>query len=126
MNPEHESVEILKQINEKMDILMRFFLDKNDVPVRVPPQVPVRVPPQVPVRVPPQNKNADCDILTFAQIIIKGKFYLMNCRGDLLTEQYEWVGRYNQATKTIDTTFPQPRNLLKGGRRKTRSKKRRN
>lgn len=110
MNPEHESVEILKQINEKMDILMRFFLDKNDVPVRVPPQ----------------NKNAECDILAFAPIIIKGKPYIMNCRGDLFTEQYEWLGRYNQATKTIDTTFPKPRNLLKGGRRKTRSKKRRN
>jgi len=110
MDPAHESVEILKQINEKMDILMRFFLDKTDVPVRAPPQ----------------NKNAMCDITEFAPFIYKGKSYLRNCRGDLLTEDYEWVGRYNEATKTIDTKFPKPRNLQEGGRRKTRSKKRRN
>ena len=47
----------------------------------------------------------------FAPFTHKGVSYLRNMRGDLLTEEYEWVGRYNSATKTIDTKFPKPADL---------------
>ena len=47
----------------------------------------------------------------FAPFTHKGVSYLRNMRGDLLTEEYEWVGRYNSATKTIDTKFAKPADL---------------
>jgi len=51
------------------------------------------------------------DITEFAPTIIKSKPYIRNCRGDVMTEDYEWVGRYNDATKTLDTKFPKPEDL---------------
>lgn len=51
------------------------------------------------------------DITEFAPTIIKGKPYIRNCRGDVMTEDYDWVGRYNEATKTLDTKFPKPEDL---------------
>lgn len=53
----------------------------------------------------------DGDITEFAPTIIKGKPYIRNSRGDVMTEEYDWVGRYNEATKTIDTKFPKPADL---------------
>lgn len=47
----------------------------------------------------------------FAPFTHKGVSYLRNMRGDLLTEEYEWVGRYNSATKIIDTKFAKPADL---------------
>jgi len=47
----------------------------------------------------------------FAPFTHKGVSYLRNMRGDLLTQEYEWVGRYNSAAKTIDTKFAKPADL---------------
>jgi len=60
---------------------------------------------------PPKAPEPEGDITEFAPTIIKGKPYLRNCRGDILSEEYDWVGRYNEATKTIDTKFPKPEDL---------------
>ena len=43
--------------------------------------------------------------------MINKKPYIRNCRGDVMTEDYDWVGRYNETTKTIDTKFPKPADL---------------
>ena len=61
---------------------------------------------------PPAAAEEDEDVTSFAPTIIKGKPYIRNCRGDVMTEEYEWVGRYNETTKTIDTKFPQPDDLI--------------
>ena len=61
---------------------------------------------------PPAAAEEDEDVTSFAPTIIKGKPYIRNCRGDVMTEEYEWVGRYNETTKTIDTKFPQPDDLV--------------
>lgn len=61
---------------------------------------------------PPAAAEEDEDVTAFAPTIIKGKPYIRNCRGDVMTEEYEWVGRYNETTKTIDTKFPQPDDLV--------------
>ena len=58
---------------------------------------------------PPADE--EIDITEFAPTIIKGKPYIRNARGDVMTEEYEWVGRYNEATKSIDTKFPKPADL---------------
>lgn len=61
---------------------------------------------------PPAAAEEDEDVTSFAPTMIKGKPYIRNCRGDVMTEEYEWVGRYNETTKTIDTKFPQPDDLV--------------
>ena len=61
---------------------------------------------------PPAAAEEDEDVTAFAPTIIKGKPYIRNCRGDVMTEEYEWVGRYNETTKMIDTKFPQPDDLV--------------
>jgi hypothetical protein len=61
---------------------------------------------------PPAAAEEDEDVTSFAPTIIKGKPYIRNCRGDVMTEEYEWVGRYNETTKIIDTKFPQPEDLV--------------
>ena len=52
---------------------------------------------------------AEGDITEFAPVKIQGKMYLKNCRGDLLTEEYDWVGRIEGAK--INTKFPKPEDL---------------
>ena len=49
------------------------------------------------------------DPTVFAPFTHKGVSYLRNSRGDLLTPEYEWVGRYDG--KAIDTKFPKPADL---------------
>jgi hypothetical protein len=61
---------------------------------------------------PPAAAEEDEDVTSFAPTIIKGKPYIRNCRGDVMTEEYEWVGRYNETTKMIDTKFLQPEDLV--------------
>jgi len=61
---------------------------------------------------PPAAAEEDEDVTAFSPTIIKGKPYIRNCRGDVMTEEYEWVGRYSETTKTIDTKFPQPEDLV--------------
>jgi len=61
---------------------------------------------------PPAAAEEDEDVTAFSPTIIKGKPYIRNCRGDVMTEEYEWVGRYNEITKMIDTKFPQPEDLV--------------
>jgi hypothetical protein len=66
--------------------------------------------PAASVPLPASSDEAEKpDPSVFAESVIKGTKYLRNFRGDLLTEGYEWVGRYNG--KTIDTTFPKPADL---------------
>jgi len=64
-----------------------------------------------PVAVAPPAEEEEGDITEFAPTIIKGKPYIRNSRGDVMTEEYEWVGRYSEKTKTIDTKFPKPADL---------------
>jgi hypothetical protein len=53
--------------------------------------------------------DPESDPLLFGQFRMRnGVRMLMNCRGDLLTEQYEWSGRYDPATKSIDIFCPKP------------------
>jgi hypothetical protein len=47
----------------------------------------------------------------FAEFPFKGVSYLRNKRGDILNQEYEWVGRYDSAKKLIDTKFPKPSDL---------------
>lgn len=49
------------------------------------------------------------DITEFAPVKIGSKTYLRNCRGDLLTEEYDWVGRFENGK--INTKFAKPEDL---------------
>jgi hypothetical protein len=66
---------------------------------------------EVPLPASPAPVAAEESHTVFAPFTYKGVNYLRNKRGDLLTEEYEWVGRYNSAAKTIDTKFAKPADL---------------
>ncbi len=82
------------------------------IPARPAGPKPATAAVPKPVAATPPAVEQENDVTEFAATIIKGKPYLRNCRGDLMTEEYEWVGRYNEKTKLIDTKFPQPEDLM--------------
>ena len=52
------------------------------------------------------------DPTVFAEFTHAGVKYLRNMRGDLVEPvTFDWVGRFDSKTKTIDTKFPQPADL---------------
>ena len=52
------------------------------------------------------------DPTVFAEFTHAGVKYLRNMRGDLVEPvTFDWVGRFDCKTKTIDTKFPQPADL---------------
>ena len=59
----------------------------------------------------PAAKPAEADFTEFANIKIGGKDYLVNCRGDLMDADYEWVGHYDAKTKKIDKSAKKPADL---------------
>jgi hypothetical protein len=66
----------------------------------------------VPLPVSPPTVPAEGEAVTiFAPFVHNGTTYLRNKRGDLLSQEYEWVGRYDLATKIIDTDFKKPADL---------------
>jgi hypothetical protein len=93
---------------------------KAEAPVASPPKpaaAPAPVVPSAPVKAskvkvaapPPPPPVVEGDITEFAPVIINKRNYLRNCRGDILDEKYEWVGRYDG--KSIDTKFAKPADL---------------
>jgi hypothetical protein len=50
----------------------------------------------------PEETETDYDPTDFYAVIIKGKPCLRNYRGDLMTEEGVWMGRYNEVTKLIE------------------------
>ena len=59
------------------------------------------------IQPPVTAQQADPTI--FAEFTHKGVKYLRNMRGDLLTPEYEWVGRFDG--KNINIQFPKPADL---------------
>jgi hypothetical protein len=49
------------------------------------------------------------DHTVFAEWSHDGKKYLRNMRGDVLSPEYDWIGRFNG--KTIDRSFKKPADL---------------
>ena len=77
----------------------------SDKPVSKPkPKVQVAAPPA-------PAPEPEGDILEFAKVILNKRTYMRNCRGDILDEKYDWVGRLKADGKTIDTSFPKPDDL---------------
>ena len=59
--------------------------------------------------VQPPTTVQQADPTIFAEFTHKGVKYLRNMRGDLLSSEYEWVGRFDG--KNIDTKFAKPADL---------------
>jgi len=80
--------------------------DKKVAERKAAKAAPAPAPATAPAPSPPAE-----DHTVFAPFTHKGVKYLRNMRGDLLTPEYEWVGRYDSAKKSIDTAFPKPADL---------------
>ena len=58
----------------------------------------------------PASQSAETDDITeFEPVKIGGVSYLKNCRGDILNEEYDWVGRLKDGK--INKLFPKPADL---------------
>lgn len=69
-------------------------------------------PEPVPVAIPEDEETEDeNDVLAFASFTNKGQTYLKNIRGDVVTEDMQWVGRWNESKKTIDRKIACPVDL---------------
>jgi hypothetical protein len=60
---------------------------------------------------PARASEPEGDITEFEPVKIGGVAYLRNCRGDILSDDYDWVGRYDEKTKKIDRGFKKPADL---------------
>ena len=63
--------------------------------------------PPLPASPPP----AAGDHMEFAAFKHNGVEYLRNMRGDILTTDHDWVGRFDLKTKSINKAFPKPDDL---------------
>jgi hypothetical protein len=57
------------------------------------------------------RRNNAARAIAFSLWTHKGKTYFKNPRGNVVSEDFDWVGRYNNATGNIDETVPEPANL---------------
>jgi hypothetical protein len=56
----------------------------------------------------PASPVATAEDIEFSTWTYKGTPYLKNENGDVLSEEYEWVGRYVEKTNTIDRSVAKP------------------
>ena len=59
----------------------------------------------------PASPVATAEEIEFSTWTYKGTPYLKNENGDVLSEEYEWVGRYVEKTNTIDRSVAKPNYL---------------
>lgn len=63
-----------------------------------------------PAPAPPAAEDED-SATDFAPWTFKKASYLKNKRGDVLSEEYDWIGRFDEKTGKIDRAFPKPADL---------------
>lgn len=59
----------------------------------------------------PPLPPAEIDVMDFTEFTFKKMSLLKNSRGDVLTPDLEWFGRYDAKTNTLDTAAPKPSDL---------------
>jgi hypothetical protein len=52
------------------------------------------------------------ELKAFSALIIDGEYYGVNKRGDVVSEDGGFMGHYDQATKTLDRSAPEPADWL--------------
>ncbi len=138
---ERQSLEILRSINNKLDVFLRVLSpeDANGLgeaagkaagsgettgkvrywsPEAKAMAAKKRAEKKTMKALPAEENHCDFKPFTF-----DGRDYFKNCRGDVLTEDMTWVGKYNFETNKINTSAKKPMNLNLGGgghKRKTR------
>jgi len=66
---------------------------------------------KAPVPAPAAEAEEEDNITDFAPWTFKKAPYLKNKRGDVLSEEYDWIGRFDEKTGKIDRAFPKPADL---------------
>ena len=56
-------------------------------------------------------EEGEDSITDFAPWTFKKAPYLKNKRGDVLSDEYDWIGRFDEKTGKIDRNFPKPADL---------------
>ena len=79
-------------------------------PVAAKPSAPKPKAAAAPVP-PPAPVAEEGDITEFAPCTLGGVKFMRNCRGDILSLEYDWVGRLEKDGKTINKKFEKPADL---------------
>jgi hypothetical protein len=66
---------------------------------------------KAPVPAPAAEAEEEDNITDFAPWTFKKAPYLKNKRGDVLSEEYDWIGRFDEKAGKIDRAFPKPADL---------------
>ena len=66
---------------------------------------------KAPTPAPAAEAEEEDNITDFAPWTFKKAPYLKNKRGDVLSEEYDWIGRFDEKTGKIDRAFPKPADL---------------
>ena len=72
----------------------------------------VPAPVAAPAPAPPAEEEDEEDPLTkFVPWTFKKASYLKNGRGDVISEEFDWIGRFDEKAGKIDRSFPKPADL---------------
>lgn len=75
----------------------------------------VPAPVAAPAPAPPAEEDEDEDeedpLTKFVPWTFKKASYLKNGRGDVISEEFDWIGRFDEKAGKIDRSFPQPADL---------------
>ena len=75
----------------------------------------VPAPVAAPAPAPPAEEEAEDDEedpeTKFVPWTFKKASYLKNGRGDVISEEFDWIGRFDEKAGKIDRSFPQPADL---------------
>lgn len=66
---------------------------------------------KAPAPAPAAEAEEEDNITDFAPWTFKKAPYLKNKRGDVLSEEYDWIGRFDEKAGKIDRAFPKPADL---------------
>jgi hypothetical protein len=73
----------------------------------------VPAPVAAPAPPPPAAEEEDEEdpLTKFVPWTFKKASYLKNARGDVISEEFDWIGRFDEKAGKIDRSFPQPADL---------------
>lgn len=110
---------------ERPEVSKQALAGKNKSPVASPSTAAAPAPAdekkpkakkaEVPAPSPPAAAEEDEDeedpLTKFVPWTFKKASYLKNGRGDVISEEFDWIGRFDEKAGKIDRSFPQPADL---------------
>jgi len=89
--------------------------EKEEKKEKKPKAKKAEVPAPVAAPAPPppaaEEEDEEDPLTKFVPWTFKKASYLKNGRGDVISEEFDWIGRFDEKAGKIDRSFPQPADL---------------